>query len=57
MYAETANRGYLLVTASADECRADWRFVSTVKSTSYTAYTGRTLRTLPGAGNRKLIEV
>ncbi len=57
VYAETANRGYLLVTANADECRADWRFVSTVKSTSYTAYTGRTLRTLPGAGNRKLIEV
>lgn len=57
VYAETASRGYLLVTATATECRAEWRFVSTVKSPSYRVSTGRVLRMLPGAGQRRLIEV
>lgn len=55
VYAETAHRGFLLLTASATECVAEWRFVSTVKQRSYTAFTGRVLRTLPGAGQRRVL--
>ncbi len=57
VYAETASRGYMLVTATPGECRSAWRYVSTVKSPTYTAFTGKELATLPGAGNRRLIEV
>lgn len=57
VYANTKDRGFMLVTATAEECRAEWRFVSTVKSKVYDAYTGRVLRTLPGAGQRHLVEV
>lgn len=55
VYAETANRGFMVVTATPQECRCDWHFVSTVKSASYSAYVAKSLRTLPGAGNRTLI--
>lgn len=54
-YADTSRRGYLLVTATPTECRADWRFVSTTQSRSFTASTGRTLRVLPGASGRALV--
>ena len=57
VYAETASRGYMPVAATPDECRAAWRLVSTVKSTNYSAFTGRELRTLPGVDNRKVVEV
>jgi len=57
VYAETASRGYMLVTATPGECRATWRYVSTVKSPTYTASTGKELRVLPGAGNRRLVPV
>jgi alkaline phosphatase D len=56
-YADTSRRGYGLVTVTAGECRCDWRFVSTVTSRSYTASVGRSLRVLPGAANRTLVEV
>jgi alkaline phosphatase D len=56
VYADTSRRGFLLLTATATECRAEWRFVSSVFDRSYTASAGRTLRTLPGSGNRRLIE-
>lgn len=56
VYANTKDRGFMLVTATPDECRAEWRFVSTVKSATYTAFTGRVLRTLPGAGQRRIVE-
>lgn len=55
-YAETSRRGFLLLTITAAECRAEWRFVSTVRSRDYTATVGRTLRVLPGASNRALID-
>lgn len=57
VYANTKDRGFMLVTATPDECRAEWRFVSSVKTASYTAFTGRVLRTLPGAGQRRVVEV
>jgi alkaline phosphatase D len=54
VYAETASRGFMVVTATPHECRCDWHFVSTVKSSAYSTYVGKSLRTLPGSGNRKL---
>lgn len=57
VYAETATRGFMVVTATPQECRCDWHFVSTVKSSGYSAYVGKSLRTLAGAGNRTLTSV
>jgi len=57
VYAETATRGFMVVTTNQAECRCDWHFVSTVKSTSYSAYVGQSLRTLPGSANRKVVAV
>ncbi|WP_018410242.1 alkaline phosphatase D family protein [Methyloversatilis thermotolerans] len=54
-YADTARRGFMLVTATPDACRAEWRYVSTVKSRSYVLQQGPALKVLPGAGNRKLL--
>lgn len=45
----------MLVTATPDACRAEWRYVSTVKSRSYVLQQGPALKVLPGAGNRKLL--
>jgi alkaline phosphatase D len=55
-YAETSRRGYLMITATAAECRGDWRFVSTTQSRTYSASTGRTMRVLPGSANRQLVD-
>ncbi len=55
VYADTSRRGYLLVTATAGECRGEWRFVSTIGSRNYAASTGRTLRCLPGSAGRALL--
>jgi len=55
VYADTSRRGYLLLTATAAECRAEWRYVSTVFSRTYTATVGNTLRTLPGSGHRRVV--
>jgi alkaline phosphatase D len=57
VYAETASRGFMVVTATQAECRCDWVFVSNVKNSQYSASVGKRLRTLPGVGNRKLIPV
>lgn len=56
-YADTSRRGYMTVTATATECRCDWIFVSTILNREYTASVGKSLRTLPGAGQRKLVTV
>jgi len=42
-YADTSRRGYLLMTVTADAVRGEYVFVSTVKSTTYTATVGRTI--------------
>ncbi|MBR7747922.1 alkaline phosphatase D family protein [Undibacterium baiyunense] len=55
VYAETKSRGYMLVTATPSEARCEWRYVSTVKSKTYTAVSGKTLKVLPGKANRKLL--
>ena len=56
-YADTSRRGFLLLTASASACRADWVFVSTLSSRAYSAATGRSLQVLPGSGGRTIAEV
>lgn len=55
VYAETRSRGFMVITATPSETRAEYRYVSTVKSKTYTASIGKTLRTLPGVGNRKIV--
>ncbi len=54
-YCDTARRGYMLLTATAAECKAEWTYVSTVGSRSYTAVTDKALKVLPGAGNRRIV--
>ena len=56
-YCDTARRGFLLVTANAGQCRADWVYVSNVGVRGYTASTGQSLRVLPGPGGRRITAV
>ncbi len=56
-YAETSKRGYLAITLTPAEARADWVEVSTVLSRSYTARLGRSLRALPGPGQLQVVPV
>ncbi|WP_217612451.1 hypothetical protein, partial [Deinococcus sp. GbtcB9] len=53
-YAETASRGFVVLTVTPTETRAEYRYVDTVRSKTYAAATRKTLRTLPGAANRKI---
>ncbi|WP_422843855.1 alkaline phosphatase D family protein [Acidovorax sp. M2(2025)] len=48
-YCDTARRGYLVLTATASECRADWVYVSTITSRNYTASTDKSLKVVAGA--------
>jgi len=57
VYCDTARRGYMLVTATAGECRADWVYVNTIGSRSYSAVSDKALKVLPGATGRRLVEV
>lgn len=54
-WADTHRRGFMVVTATANECRADWHFVSTVRSRTYTVEVAQSLRTLPGSANRRIV--
>ncbi len=56
-YANTGDRGYMVVTATPGDCRCDWHHVSTVKAEEYTMLAGKSLRTLPGVANRRLVAV
>jgi alkaline phosphatase D len=56
-FAETSHRGYLLLTLTPQAARADWIFVSSVLDNAFTAEVGRSLKTLPGAGNRSIVPV
>ena len=55
-YCDTSRRGFMLLTASAAECRADWVYVSNVFERNYTLTAGAAMKVLPGAGQRKLIK-
>lgn len=54
-YAETASRGFVVLTVTPTETRAEYRYVDTVQSKTYTASVGKTLRMLPGSANRKIV--
>jgi alkaline phosphatase D len=56
VYANTYQRGYLAVTATRAEMRADWWYVDSILTRSAQARLGRTLRTLPNAGGRRIVE-
>ncbi len=56
-YTDTARRGYMIITATPAECRADWVYVSTIASRSFTSTSDKALRILPGASNRRLVAV
>ena len=51
-YCDTARRGYMLLTATATECRADWVYVNTITSRNYTASTDKSLKVLAGVSGR-----
>jgi alkaline phosphatase D len=46
-----------VLTVTPTETRAEYRYVDTIKSRTYTAAVGRTLRMLPGAANRNILAV
>ena len=54
-YAECSHRGYVVLTLTPGEARSEWVQVDTVLSRSYEARTVKTLRTLPGPGNRTVL--
>ena len=56
-YAETTKRGYLVLTLTPAEARADWTEISTVLSRSYTARLAKSLHALPGANNLDVLPV
>ncbi|ALT78555.1 alkaline phosphatase D family protein [Paucibacter sp. KCTC 42545] len=56
-YCDTSRRGFMVLTANASECRADWVYVSTITSRSYTASVDKSMKVLPGAAQRKLTAV
>ena len=47
-YAETSSRGFMLLNVSEEACVAEWRYVSTVKSKTYSSWSGKTRKTLAG---------
>lgn len=58
-YLNINQRGYMVVTFTQEEARANWYFVDTVKSREYTVDSSRSAarKALPGAGNRKVVEI
>ncbi len=54
-YAETAHRGYAVLTLTPAEARCEYVEVSTVLSRDYTVKTAATLRALPGPGNLQVL--
>lgn len=55
-YADTAQRGYMVLSVNATEAKADWYFVSSVKTSTYTTKLEKSLKTtVAGAGKRKLV--
>lgn len=55
-YAELSQRGYVVLTLTPGEARGEWVQVDTVWSRDYQTRTVKTLRTLPGASNRKILD-
>ncbi|QPF74763.1 alkaline phosphatase D family protein [Roseateles sp. DAIF2] len=47
-YAETAHRGFMVLSATPGACRADWHFVDSVESRDYRRWLGASRQVLPG---------
>ncbi|GAB4561033.1 MAG: alkaline phosphatase D family protein [Rhizobacter sp.] len=56
VYTDTSRRGYMLITATRNDLQAQWTYVDTVTSHSYQTAQGPTLRTLPGASGRRIVD-
>jgi alkaline phosphatase D len=54
-YCDTSRRGYMVITATPAACTAEWVYVSTVSSRTFTTANGPTWKVLPGASQRKLV--
>lgn len=54
-YANTSQRGYMVVTLTEAQAQADWYFVSGVKAADYSVIHEATLVALAGAGNRAIV--
>jgi alkaline phosphatase D len=54
-YAQTSLRGYMVIEATKEEVRCDWRFVDTVHSRNFQANTVQSLQII--AGQKKITEV
>ncbi|MES3004230.1 MAG: alkaline phosphatase D family protein [Pseudomonadota bacterium] len=54
-FAETSHRGYHILTLTPSSATGEWVFVSSVFDNNFTAFSGPTLRMLPGAANRVLV--
>jgi alkaline phosphatase D len=53
-YCDAHRRGYMVVTATASDVRAEWRYVSTIDSRSFTVASDPVLKVRPGAGQRRI---
>ena len=53
-YCDTHRRGYMVVTATSADVRAEWRYVSTIESHGFTVASDPVLRVRPGAGQRRI---
>ena len=56
-YAQTSDRGYLLVTLSPTQAQADWVFVGSVFDNDLKSSVRRSLAARPGAAGRRIEEV
>ena len=56
-YAQTSNRGYLIVTLTPAQARCDYVFVDSVLQNDLNSRVGRSLGMLPGAGGRRIVDV
>ena len=56
-YAQTSDRGYLLITLFPTQVRADWVLIGSVFSKDPKSRVGRSLATRPGTGGRRIEEV
>jgi alkaline phosphatase D len=48
-YCDTSRRGYMVMTATADACRADWVYVNTITSRNFTASTDAAMKVMASA--------
>lgn len=53
-YCDTHRRGYMVLTATAADARAEWRYVNTIDSRSFTVASDPVLKVRPGAGQRRI---